>query len=131
MDHRVDQRGFSLVALLVAMTLLAGFIAYYMALNIQTSRSVFRSGLYTQLLVFTQARLESLKAEPYDNLLADTVIVETAWVDMGDDSLEVSVQTSIDDGLYGTSLRTVTIETQTAAPLGVGPVLVCIYVRKP
>jgi len=75
-SDRLNDRGISVVELLVGVTLLAVVVVALAASSMYASRTVMRSQMQLNAVEFQQAELERLLAVPYDRLATDARATE-------------------------------------------------------
>lgn len=68
MRYRLNERGISIVELLVAVVLLAVVVVSLAAAGLHAQRTLTRSRVQLEAAEFMQAELERLHAQPYDSL---------------------------------------------------------------
>lgn len=68
MRYRLNERGISIVELLVAVALLAVVVVSLAAAGLYASRTLTRSRVELESAQFMQSELERLRAVPYDSL---------------------------------------------------------------
>lgn len=82
MRRRLNEKGISVVELLVGITLLAVVVVSLAAASLYASRTMTRSRMELEAVEFEQAELERLLAIPYDSLRSDartTTQGESTW----------------------------------------------------
>jgi Tfp pilus assembly protein PilV len=76
MRRRLNEKGISVIELLVGITLLAVVVVSLAAASLYASRTMTRSRMELEAVEFQQSELERLLAVPYDDLASDARTTE-------------------------------------------------------